>query len=190
MTFQIFINMVKEWVLAQAYATEAWVLAKVYATEAWVLAQGYTTLANVLDEIQGTRMDAYRTTATQTIPTGTYTKVELNFDLFDTKHEFFAGTHRWVCTTTGYYDVSYGVGYRAGIPATKRIKCCLYINGSKKTEQINTSAANVWFTVAGSRLCHFTEGQFVELWTWHDAGVGANLDYTNEFCFLSIHRLP
>lgn len=31
------IDIIKEWVIAQAYATEAWVLGKLYATEAWVL---------------------------------------------------------------------------------------------------------------------------------------------------------
>lgn len=34
---QWLIDIVKEWIVAQGYATEAWVLAKVYATEAWVI---------------------------------------------------------------------------------------------------------------------------------------------------------
>lgn len=41
------IDIIKEWVVAQAYATEAWVLAKVYATEAWVLAKGYQAAADM-----------------------------------------------------------------------------------------------------------------------------------------------
>lgn len=160
------------------------------ALRAWVIAQGYTTLALVLAAIQGTRFDASRRTFTQVIPTGTYTKVKLNFVPHDTKDEFDHDLYRWVCKTAGYYKISYGAGYRAGIPAGKRIKASLYINGARKTEQIAISSALVWFTVSGSRLCHFEVDDFVELWTWHDAGVAANLDYTNEFCFLSIHRLP
>ncbi len=37
MPLEWLIDLIKEWVIAQGYATEAWVLAKVYATEAWVL---------------------------------------------------------------------------------------------------------------------------------------------------------
>lgn len=44
---QWLINIIKEWVDAKDYATEAWVLAKAYATEAWVTAKGYITTAFV-----------------------------------------------------------------------------------------------------------------------------------------------
>lgn len=42
MSFEDCIDVVKDWVIAQAYATEAWVEAKVYATRAWVQASFYT----------------------------------------------------------------------------------------------------------------------------------------------------
>lgn len=41
MPLEWLIDIIKEWVIAQAYATQAWVEAKVYATEAWVLSKGY-----------------------------------------------------------------------------------------------------------------------------------------------------
>ncbi len=37
------IDIIKEWVLSLAYATQAWVTAKGYSTEAWVEAKGYLT---------------------------------------------------------------------------------------------------------------------------------------------------
>lgn len=42
------IDIIKEWVIAKAYATEAWVLAKVYATESWVLQEIYNARMWVL----------------------------------------------------------------------------------------------------------------------------------------------
>lgn len=47
MSWEAIIDQMKEWVLAQGYATEAWVTAKGYATEAWVTAKGYLTTSYV-----------------------------------------------------------------------------------------------------------------------------------------------
>jgi len=54
MKMQWFIDLIKDWVIDQAYATMAWVEAKAYATEDWVLRKGYATVAWVIQEINAT----------------------------------------------------------------------------------------------------------------------------------------
>lgn len=52
---QWLIDIVKQWVINQAYATEAWVTARDYATRAWVWAQEYVTKPWILSQNYLTR---------------------------------------------------------------------------------------------------------------------------------------
>jgi hypothetical protein len=80
---------------------------------------------------------AYRSGANQTVTTNTVTKVQLNFEEFDTNSNFDNVTnYRFTPTVAGYYQISGAVGLNG---TNTRIYCSIYKNGSEYFRGIDSS---------------------------------------------------
>ena len=96
---------------------------------------------------------AYRSGSDQSITTATFTKVELNAELFDTDNCFDPTTnYRFTPTKAGYYQLSASI---YGLGATiSRALYTIYKNGSSycRFADISTSSGML---LTGSTICYF-----------------------------------
>ncbi|GAI10265.1 unnamed protein product, partial [marine sediment metagenome] len=128
MKMQWFIDIIKDWVIAQGYATLTQVLAIASSVKDWVTEQNYTTLTEVLNTIQGTRFLAYRHDSIQTIPSGPTVRVAFNDVIFDTKSEWYQAGERLNIAQDGYYQISYSAGYRPSLGVDSMFQARLMVN--------------------------------------------------------------
>lgn len=161
-----------------------------YALKTWVQALLDTTIAALLVLIRGPRFLAYRTTSTQTIPTGTPTKVQLNAVQFDTYSAWNAGLYRFVVPRTGSYQINYSVGFRPSLSADKKYFAFVRVNNDGRSLAILHSSHNDYMGAGNAILQSLAINDYVELWCYHNSGGNVNLDYTQEMTYLSIHQLP
>ena len=137
-------------------------------------------------------MPAMRATlsANQSIPTGEYTRVDLDGQDYDTTTAFDGGTHKWTCSEAGKYLISINVGLES-LPngCTASIFCWLNGNfSSPLTRYPIGDAADAY--LSSSDILSLVPTDYLELGVYHNAGGNRNvlggLDYTT---WMSIHRL-
>lgn len=151
---------------------------------------GYALKTWVNTLVQGPRFLARRAGTTQTVLTGTWTRVNLNLVTFDSFNYWDAGLARFVCARTGFYQVNFSVGYRPALSADKKYMARLVLSGANAAQTINQSSHSDYLNAANAILILLSAGQWLELWCWHNSGGSVNLDYTNQLTYLSIHNLP
>lgn len=161
-----------------------------YALKSWVLEQNYTTLAEVLATIQGTRFYARRNASTQSIPSGQWTKVQLNNRMLDTKDEWDGANFRLVPKESGYYQIGWGIGFRPNVGVIGKIVGAVRVTGGT----VCTIATHIpivdYGGTATAFLWNLSVGSYVELWVWQGSGTSQPLDYTNFMNYLSLERIP
>ena len=186
---QWFIDIIKEWVIAQGYATLTQVLAIATSVKNWVSDQNYATLAEVLEEIQGTRFLYRRTGLAQSIPSGGWHVVEFNYLVYDTETEWNAAGHRFIAKTSGYYRLSFSVGFRPPLGVDKRFVAGLTVNGDTKASQYIHSSHDSDLSCVGSLVYHLDVGDYVQVRASQNSGFNVPLDYNSYMVYLSINRL-
>lgn len=156
----------------------------------WIATQGYVTLDEVLDEIQGTRFYARRNTSAQSVPSGTWTKVQLNNAMIDTKLEWDAVNHRLVAKEFGYYMIGWGVGFRPGVGVIGKIVGAIRVNNARQCTIVTHIEIVDYGGTGTAFLWNLAVGHYVELFVWQGSGTSQNLDYVNDMNYLSIERVP
>ncbi len=144
----------------------------------------------VIAAIRGSRFFAKRTGTTTDIASGVWTKVALNTVVFDTKNEWDSVNFRLGPGKAGYYQISFGIGYRPGIPAGEKILAAVKINNDTKCLTSAHTSRNDYVGCATSFLYYAGVGDWIELWTVQYSGSTQQLDYYNEMNYLSIERVP
>ncbi len=125
----------------------------------------------------------------QSIATGTWTKILLDTEDYDTDGEFdAAGNNRFQPNANGYYHVSWGVVI-ASLGDAKVFYTAIYKNGSIwKTGSAEKGGVNTITTGIGCDM-YLLSTDFIELWIAH-TGVG-NKDVgsaANRYTFMDVHR--
>lgn len=111
----------------------------------------------------GPAFSAYRGGPNQALTTATSTKVQLNFEEFDTNNNFDISTnYRFTPTVAGYYQISGAVGLNG---TNTRIFCSIFKNGTEYFRgvdaSVNLSQVNV------STLVYFNgSSDYVELYAY------------------------
>ncbi len=147
----------------------------------FVNADGASDLTVTFPAVTGTAMVsgnmpavfAYKAGTTQSITTGTFTKVTFNTELFDTNNNFASST--FTPTVAGYYQISGGVSNLGGSLPVRMI-LSFYKNGSGYAgigDFVNSSVQRNY----GSTLvyCNGTT-DYIELYCWL-SGSSLALDY-------------
>lgn len=158
--------------------------------KAWIATQGYVTLAEVLAAIQGTRFYARRNTSTQSIPSGTWTKVQLNNAMLDTKSEWDPANYRLVAKEAGYYQIGWGIGFRPNVGVIGKIVGAVRVSGGMVSTIVTHIPVVDYGGTGTAFLWHLTVGAYVELWVWQGSGTSQPLDYTSFMNYLSLERVP
>ena len=131
---------------------------------------------------------AYRTTSSQTIPTNTATKIQLNAESYDGKAEF--ASYKFTATDAGYYVVSGQITYPA-VPAGKYFDAQIRLNGTEycKARIHSGSSSSYNITAVVSDIIYMTAGQYLELYGYHATGSDEDAEVGTDNTFLAIHRI-
>lgn len=128
--------------------------------------------------IQGPAFSAYQSSL-QSISTGTWTKVQLQSEEFDTATCFDSATnYRFTPNVSGYYQVSGSVrvgGFRT------QIQVSVYKNGSQ-FKDIGTDVATYSAQCNGSALIYFNgTTDYAELYCWLGGGQSLTLGVSGTY---------
>jgi len=129
--------------------------------------------------------------STQAIPSGEWTKVQLNTEKFDQLSEFDSSVnYRFTASEAGYYVVCFSAGLRPGIGVGKKVIVQLKLNNtSPMAMTMLHSSVNDYIGGGNSIVTYLSANDYLELWVYHNSGADVNIDYTNKLTFLAIERL-
>jgi hypothetical protein len=156
---------------------------------------GTQTITNTSRRFQHTGYDfarvvAYLNTAAQAIPTGAYTKVNLNAVQEDSETLFDTSTHEFIAPWDGYYNVTVSLNWRAGT-ASKLYQAAIYKNGAMYAYSQVVGPLNVINEVTASvtKLVWLNKNDTIEAYAYHNEGVNADVYQGAEKTFLSVYGL-
>ena len=118
---------------------------------------------------------AYQSTL-QSVSNGTWTKVQLQTEEFDTNSNFDSTTnYRFTPTVAGYYQVSGSVQTQSAVN-TAITRCSIYKNGSsfKNGVQVHESTAKVVSSIVSALIYFNGSTDYVELYVYQDTGGASN----------------
>jgi len=111
----------------------------------------------------------------QTITGYTYTKVQLNNEIFDTNNNFDPTTnYRFTPTVAGYYQISAGVVWSSSNSGNQIV---VYKNGNRSFVGQNQDSGGLWQVASGLVYCNGST-DYIELIAAHL--VGSNKDLTTD----------
>ena len=126
--------------------------------------------------------------ATQTIATGTNTKVLLPNEYTDSNGEFASSTY--TATNAGDYLLSAQVYENGETGANVQWQVFIYKNGSLFLRGAQTTDYAVAYTFPISAVVvPLAASDTIELYTFHNKGSNANINFDNKGTFLNIWRL-
>jgi len=144
------------------------------------------TAVNTLETARS-RVRAYLN-ANQSVPTDTWTKINLNKEDFDTLNEFDTTNHKFVASTAGYYVVNGNVGFATAV-ADKVIYVGIRKNNSEEAiVSYQTSCTN---TIYGnvSAIIYLAVNDYLDLWVYHEFGTNYNVNGNRAVTYLSVAKL-
>jgi hypothetical protein len=126
--------------------------------------------------------------ATQTIATGTNTKVLLPNEYTDSNGEFASSTY--TATSAGDYLLSAQVYENGETGTSVQWQVFIYKNGSLFLRGAQTTDYGVAYTFPISAVVvPLAASDTIELYTFHNKGSNANINFDNKGTFLNIWRL-
>jgi hypothetical protein len=126
--------------------------------------------------------------ATQTIATGTNTKVLLPNEYTDSNGEFASSTY--TATSAGDYLLSAQVYENGETGTSVQWQVFIYKNGSLFLRGAQTTDYAVAYTFPISAVVvPLAASDTIELYTFHNKGSNANINFDNKGTFLNIWRL-
>lgn len=133
------------------------------------------------------KIDVYLGT-NQSIPSGTFTKVNLDTENYDTDSEFDSTTnYRFTATAAGYYSIKASIGYLS-VNDNKMGQCWIYKNGSAYRRNVESWSNTTWGMTSIACDIYLAANDYIELYTWHDNGTAKNIAGDNGRTYMSIHR--
>jgi hypothetical protein len=115
----------------------------------------------------------------QSVNTGTWTKLQLNAEIYDIQSEFdIATNYRFTAKTAGIWSFAAGANI-ADIADGKRLVLSLYKNGAEiaRLADLYTGGTG-YMTLTGSAQLKLSVNDYIELWVYHTHGAarwfGAN----------------
>lgn len=123
----------------------------------------------------------------QTIPTADYTKVELATETYDIQGEFDSTTHyRFTATNAGIYLITGQVNYISPV-VNKQYSALIFKNGVTTMFPYVHSSTTDGVTSVTIDILSLAAGDYVELWTYHNAGGNELID--KNYTFMAVIKL-
>ena len=118
-----------------------------------------------------------RTNATTTVPNGTSVVIPLGVTTTDTNnmHNPNTNSSRITIKQKGRYLVNAQISF-GSVVANRRYSCLLYKDGSEYRLQRTHTAETGLTVIQGSWVIELDEDDYIELATWHNAGVNQTVE--------------
>jgi hypothetical protein len=126
--------------------------------------------------------------AVQSIPNGSWTKINLDAKNYDGLGEFDTVNHRFTAQSAGYYAVSAVVSFAANATGIRSLM--IYKNGSYNTsgQQTNAVSGN-WTRLSLSDIVYLAAGDYLELYAYQTSGTALDTDAGSVVVFMAVHRI-
>jgi len=135
------------------------------------------------------RVSVYLGTNQTGVVTATWTKVELDTELFDGLGEFDKDTnHRFTANTAGYYQINGCVGHE-GMGDADTVQTAIYVNGSRIAHATIDTGGTSSPGIPISKLAYLAANDYVELWGRHTLGSNGAFDAGAAETYLTVHRV-
>uniref|UniRef100_A0A6M3KN82 Putative tail protein n=1 Tax=viral metagenome TaxID=1070528 RepID=A0A6M3KN82_9ZZZZ len=149
---------------------------------------GKISAAGILTWAKQSRCKAYRATSNQTIPTTTFTKLQLNAESYDEQNEFDSTTnYRFTATEAGRYLVIVGCYYESPV-ADKIMGCYIYHNGARVTEPSFHSSSTSGLSTMTMDVLELAASDYVEAYAYHNCGGDEVVLLGAGLTFMTIHK--
>ena len=143
----------------------------------------------ILDLAKQSRVRSYRAVSNQTISYDTYTKIQLNAENYDNQNEFDSTTnYRFTATKAGYYQVNAIINWSTNVD-TKRYAAMIYKNGGGVDSAWNHAPGGLGMCVVVSDIIYLAAGDYLELYTYHDATADQTVVSGSDGTYMAIHKL-
>lgn len=130
--------------------------------------------------------------ADQSIPSGSFTKIQLNTEVFDGDNEFDNATnYRFTAGSAGYYVICAGAEVK-NLGAGKFAQLAVKVDGTTyeiAPRHYVTSAAQDYVPLYGSKIIYLAASSYVELQVYHNHGSNRNVAGARHITYLSGHRV-
>jgi hypothetical protein len=135
------------------------------------------------------RSRAYRTSSNQNIPTGTWTKIELNGESWDNQNEFDPTTNfRYTAKTEGHIQVN-GNAMIKLLADTKYLQVALYKNGALISGNMIGSPGCDYLASVCPDDVYLVVNDYVELYVYHNHGDTREILQGSQNTYMSIHKI-
>lgn len=124
----------------------------------------------------GPAFSAYASNTQNSLSNGTFTKVQLATEVFDTNSNFDNTTnYRFTPTIAGYYLIS-AIASLSTLLNTGGTAACIYKNGSLYTQGSTVGTNNMYPTASISSVIYLNGStDYIELYVFNGTGGAANL---------------
>ncbi len=166
-------------------ADEDKVRGKVKGVEAFLLDD-----AGVLTLAKQSSVRAYKSTA-QSIPSGTFTKLNLNAENWDIQSEFDTTNYRFTAKTAGKYLVTAAIWYAATtMVVNKYYQINLYKNGANEASgRFHSACAGEYLCAPLSVVVSLAVNDYLELYAHQGSGVTQTIEAGFIHCWFCVTKL-
>jgi len=144
--------------------------------------------SGILDLAKQSRARAYLGSS-QSITTATYTRVNLDTEVFDNQGEFDTTNHKFTATKAGYYLISASLAWDSYV-ADHEVLLAIYKNGAiiARANQAQTATTNA-IIICASQIVYLAANDYVELYARHTFGSDTSLVEGDGYTHMAIHKL-
>lgn len=134
------------------------------------------TDAEAISAVSGVteRANAYRC-ENQSVPSGAWTTVALNMEVYDTCGMFNTTTGEFTIPDTGYYLVVFYVKWGVGSVFPKRFGAGVYRGATPLFDIVGVQTGANGISVGGSNIYVFYSGQVIHLKAYQDSGAAMDI---------------
>ena len=147
-------------------------------------------VAPAVANYDGDRAYVYRDTSNQSISNNTWTKIQLNGEVYDPNSNFDPSTnYRYTAPANGTYLV-YGHITWEGLNDEQRSKISIYKNGvTEVTGELVVDVGEKSQSIAV--ILALSTSDYLELWCWQSTGVAENISYDTQGkrTYITVYRL-
>ena len=141
--------------------------------------------------VKNTPAFSVKLSSNQSISNGTWTKVTLDTEDYDTDSAFASNKFTVPSGKAGKYCFHYNIGSAAALDDTERLIGAIYKNGSKvseySTNSSNSPGNNFDNFVNNTITLDLSASDYIELYVYHTEGAAMNV--LSNSCLLQGHRL-
>jgi len=147
------------------------------------------TTSGIVGLPKQSRCRAYLSGSNQSVPSATWTKIQLNATLYDEQGEFDTTTnYRFTATEAGYYIVIGSISI-LNIDDQKTVTVAIRKNGASCAYTRYYTSGTAAPIISAVSIAHLDAGDYLELWVYHNHGSNRDVAAGSSYTYMAIHKL-